>query len=174
MHAWAGLLLPHLRWLVLAHVVSAFALLVAHAPSMAIMMRLRRERDPGAMRALLDLSRAATAATWAAWGFLAATGALLAALEHAWGAPWAWGSALVLLLVSGAMSPLAAQPMNQLRFSLGLPYWGGRPHQEDGAQPPADIDAARAALARRAPWVMAIGLAGALALLWLMVLRPTF
>lgn len=171
MHGLAGDWVP-LRWVVLAHVLSAFAFLVLHAPSMAAMLRLRRERDPAAVRALLEMSRAASGWAWAAWAFLAGTGAALATLEHAWTRPWVWGSVVVLVLVSGLMSPLAAQAFNEARHAAGLPWFDGKGVRPAGTADPEALARALDVVRRRALGVALLGAAGLAVLTWLMVARP--
>ena len=169
MHPWLATWIPAL---VLLHVLSAFAFVLLHGPSVVAMMLLRRERELGRVQLLLGLSRDAAGWSWAAWGVLTLTGALLALAEHTWTRPWVWGSAVVLVLITGAMSPLAARAFNEARHAAGLPYFDGR-----GIQParPADPRALAAALdtirARSVP-VLLIGVVGLVALVWLMVAKP--
>lgn len=170
-HERVGDWLP-LRWLILAHVLAAFLFVLMHGPSIAAMLRLRTERDLAAVRALLDTSRAWSQSSWGAWSFLALTGLLLALVEHTWRLPWVWGSALLLILVTGAMSPLAAAAFNEARAAAGLPYFNGRRMQP--AAPP-DEPALRVALARiraRSGPVAIVGTAGLVLLVWLMVAKP--
>ena len=171
MHPYLG---DALRWLVLAHVVAAFFFVLFHGPSVYVMWRLRREREPVRVAALLDLSSASMGASWNAMGALAITGALLAATEDTWTLWWVWGSIVVLVVVSLSMSWLAARPFNHARSALGSRYFDGRRMQEetrvvDEAAFPAALRMIRA----RTPGALAIGAMGLLALVWLMVERPT-
>ena len=43
-------------WIVFLHVAGVFLFFMAHGTSMAVGFRLRQERDPARVRALLDLS----------------------------------------------------------------------------------------------------------------------
>src|SRR5688500_3700605 len=103
------------RPLALLHVLSAFAFVLLHGPTAFVAWRLRTERDPARVAALLDLSGSASAASWAALVALGLTGAALASAEHAWSLPWVWGSVVVLLAVSASMSLLGARPFNEAR-----------------------------------------------------------
>lgn len=171
MHAWLGWV--PLRALILLHVLSAFAFLLAHGPSIAVMLRLRKERDPRVVSALLDTSRQWSQASWGAWAFLALTGALLASVEHAWGKPWVWGSVVVLVLVTGLMSPLAANVMNHARAAAGLRYFDGR-RMHPGGEPldQAALDAALEKVRARTWPVMILGVVGTVVLVWLMTWKP--
>ena len=44
------------QWLIFIHIVGVFAFLVAHGSSVGVLFRLRSERDPGRINALLQLS----------------------------------------------------------------------------------------------------------------------
>lgn len=155
-----------LRWVVLLHVLSAFAFLALHAPSAAAMWRLRTERDPKAIAALLELSRATVTPMVGALLVLLVTGAILASVENAWRQPWAWGSALVVVALAAAMEFLATRPFNLARVALGLPATRGRVPAGEGLEP------ALARIRAAAPWMMASGLAGAALLVGLMAWRP--
>ena len=162
-----------LRWLVFFHVLSAIAFLVTHAPSTMAMLKLRRERDAAAVRALLVTSRTANIASLASLGTLVTTGALLATLENLWNEPWLWISILILVGISVSMSPMAARALNEVRYVLCLPYAGSDAPRPTGA--PLDEAALHVALervARLAPLVVTVGTLGTVALVWLMVYRP--
>lgn len=162
-----------LRWLVFAHVLSAVALFAVHAPSIAAMLMLRRPKHDEALRAILHMSQISTGATWAAWAALGITGALLASIEHAWRATWVWSSVIVLVLVTGSMSPLAARAFNELRGALGAAWFDGRRMQPaTGIVDAASRDAALDRIRRRVPVVLTIGTLGAVVLVWLMVYKP--
>lgn len=170
MHPWLAAALPAL---VLLHILCAFGFVLAHGPSAYAMWRLRVEREPPRAAALLDMSTAATAAGWATLALLGVTGALLASAEHTWGLAWVWGSAAVLVAVSLSMSLLAARPFNEARHALGLRWFDGKRQREAThvVDEPAFHDALRTIRAR-APAVLGIGVAGLVALVWLMVDRP--
>lgn len=170
MHAWLAATLPAL---VLLHVVAAFAFALVHGPSVFALWAMRGERDPARLGALLDLSRASSGATWIATSVLALTGALLAWAQHAWGEPWAWGSAVVLVTVSVSMSLLGAQPFNHARGALGLPWFDGkRTRAATGVIDAAALDQALAMVRARAAAVTFVGVAGLAVLVWLMVEQP--
>ena len=165
-------LLPWLRWLVFAHVLSAFVFLLVHGPSVAAMIRLRREREPAAVRALLEMSRGANGWMWASWALLALTGGLLASIENGWGRAWVWGSLVVLVVVSGLMSPLAARSFNEARSAAGLPWFDGKGVRPAGPLDEAALEKALATIRARTPLTFALGAIGVVALVWLMAYKP--
>lgn len=170
MHAYVG---PALPWLVLAHVLGAFFFVLVHGASVYAMWQLRREREPARAAALLDLSSAATSASWNAFGALALSGLAVALAEHTWREPWVWGSALLLVAIALSMSILAARPFNHARHALGLKWFDGRRTQpETRIVDAAAFEAALARIRARVPLVMAIGVVGLALLVWMMVARP--
>lgn len=170
MHSYVG---DWVRALVLAHVLSAFAFAVLHGPSVAILWRLRTERSLPRVQALLDMSRAWSTYSWVGWVALAVTGVALALAEHTWRAPWVWGSALVLVVVSLAMSPLAARPFNEARHAAGLPYFDGRGMTRAGPVDDKELEVALGVIRRRSALIAAVGVVGLAVLVWLMVSRPS-
>lgn len=165
-------LAPAIPALVLLHVLSAFLFVLAHGPSIFAMVALARERELAKVQALLAMSRSASGFSWGAWGFLALTGGLLAATEHTWSEPWVWGSIIVLVLVTGSMSPLAANAFNHAREAGGLPWFDGKGVRAPRSVDPATLQEALDRIRRRMPLVMAIGAIGLVALVALMMLRP--
>lgn len=169
MHAILGSAIPTL---VLLHVLSAFAFVLLHGPSVAAMLMLRRERELARVQTILTMSRQASELSWTGWGALAITGGLLAFAQHTWGQPWLWGSIVVLVLVTGSMSPLAANAFNHAREAAGLPWFDGRHRRPACAPEPAALTAALDRIRARTLPVMLIGVVGLAVLVWLMVARP--
>lgn len=158
--------------LALLHVLAAFAFVLLHGPSVAAMLQLRRERELAKVQALLTMSRSASQLSWIAWVALALTGALLAWTAHAWRAPWVWGSAVVLVATTLAMSPLAARAFNEARHAAGLPYFDGRREARPSPHDPVALARALDVIRARALPVTLVGVVGLAALVWLMVERP--
>lgn len=171
MHPYLG---DALRWIVLLHVLSAFGFALLHGPSVFAMFMLRSERELAKVQALLTLSRRSSELSWIAWSLLALSGLALAATEHTWRRPWVWGSIVVLVLVTGLMSPIAARAFNEARHAAGLPYFDGKGVRPAGVASRADLDAALARIRARVPAIAALGVGGLAILLWLMVSQPTF
>ena len=59
------------QWWVFIHIVGVLGFLLAHGVSVAVLFALRRERDPGRIRALLALSGQSANAFY--WSFLVAS-----------------------------------------------------------------------------------------------------
>jgi hypothetical protein len=161
-------------WVVLVHVSAVMLFFIAHGASAFVALRLRRERDPARVQALLDLSR---------WSLGPAAGiallvGLVAGIAAAfaggwWGHLWIWLSLATFLAVGGLMTPLAAMKLAAMRSALGIPI-----------QPPfgftkaADTPTANAAELQRVleawnPWpVTILGFGGFTVILALMLLKP--
>lgn len=170
MHPWLSAALP---WLVPLHVAAAFAFVLVHGPSVFALWELRTARDPARIAVLLDLSGRGNAASWVAYAALGVTGLLLAAIQHAWGLPWVWGSIALVVALTLAMSLLGARPFNHARAALGLRWFDGkRTREPTGIVDAAALEQAMTMLRARAPALMVVGVAGLAGLVLLMVARP--
>jgi hypothetical protein len=150
------------RWLIFFHVGAAFAFLLAHGASAAVIFRLRRERDPGRVRTLVELSGATTVPGYIALLVLLVAG-IWAGIDHGiWtsGRLWIWASVVVLIVIIAAMYALIARHMYPLREQLAK-------------DPPPGPDELDRALSNAQPiWGAWTGIAGLVILLWLMMFRP--
>ncbi len=151
------------EWVVFAHILGAMLFMLTHGASAAVVFRLRRERDPDAIRALLRLSHATTPAAYVMLLLLVGAG-LLAAMTGRWlsaGGWWLWVSIALLVAITVAMYAFLARPFYELRARLG----------DDTA--PVNPDELERALRAPGPMVgTGIGLVGTIVILWLMVLKP--
>lgn len=157
------------EWLRAIHVVSAFAFFVAHGASAAVALKLRDERDPQRLRALLDLSAYAMGpVTWVAALAMLATGIAMGFVASWWSYWWIWASVAIFVAVMGLMTPLGAFRLNALRTALGVQLDRKKPAPVPAA--PAELEAI---LGRYDPrpvtWLGGVGLA---AIVLLMVLKP--
>ena len=108
-------------WVVIGHVVFVILAFGAHGVSAFAMFRVKAEPDRARAAAVLDLSTVALAA--AGIGLLVAVvlGIVAAAMAGYFGRLWPWASIVVVVLIWLAMTPLAANPMSEVRRQLGLP-----------------------------------------------------
>lgn len=151
------------EWIVFGHILGALLFMLAHGASAAVVFRLRRERDPAAVRVLLRLSQATVPLMYASLLLLIGAG-LWAAMTGSWfssGNMWLWVSIVVLVVVLGAMYGFVTPAFGRLRQTVG-----------DGSTP-VDQEALDQALAQPGGMIAAgIGLLGIIVILWLMVLKP--
>ena len=158
-------------WIVVGHVVAVIIAFAAHGVSAFAMFRVRAERDPARLAAILDLSASSLAV--AGIGFLVAIvlGIIAAVNGGHFAKAWPWASIGVLVVVIGAMTPLAGIPMNRVRKALGLTVQGDKP--TDPPRAPASADELAAAIAAFRPELpAAIGVAGIALLSWMMRAKP--
>ena len=138
------------------HVAGAFAFVASHGTSAAVLFRLRAEREPPRIQALLDLSRSTRGLMYSSLVVLVGSGIVTGSRLQMWGSGWIWTSIGLLVFLF-----LAA-------VALALPYYRRvRRLLEDGSDDVVSM------LRSPLPIVIAIvETAGILAILWLMVFKP--
>jgi len=163
--------MPDLRLtLIFLHVSFILLFVLMHGASAVIAFRLRSERDPARVAALLDASRVTMNSALLIGGLLGfvLTGIWLGFIGGYWDKIWLWASIVILVVVIGGMTPMGAIKLNRVRAAYGLPT--GR-SQDPPAAP--DLEAASRELATWNPMPIAIlGGIGLLAVLYLMVVKP--
>lgn len=159
------------RLLVYAHVAGLLVFLFAHGASAFAMLRVRRERDPDRLAALLDLSKDAQAPLRVGMAVMGASGFWLAWKGGFLRAGWVWASVAVLVVASAAMGFLGTRYFEGLRQLVGLPNaFDKKEKREPRRASPAEIEARQA---RSGAWALAaLGAASILVLLWLMMFKP--
>jgi MFS family permease len=166
-------LTPFRPWLVLAHVLGAFAFLAIHGVSMGVWWRLRTERDRARITSYLELSASMIGPMSLAGLLLIVTG-ILAGIAGGWwfnGQWWLWLSIGLLVVIVGAMTPLVAIPLNEVRRAAGLPSAADR---KAGLVPDPVDDATLDRLLRNPKPRLgaAIGIIGIVLITWLMEFKP--
>jgi plastocyanin len=153
------------QWWVLIHLVGVFAFLVSHGVSMMITFRLQRERDPRHVASLLQLSSSTISVFYVSLGVLIVGGVVAAFLGNLWGYGWIWASAIILLVVSLAMYGMARPYYRRIRFVTSAILEGS---EAVSAEQYGSI------LGSGRPLTIAgIGLVGLVAILYLMLFKPT-
>jgi hypothetical protein len=162
-------------WIVFIHVAGVIVFLVAHGVSVGVVLRLRAERDPAAVRTLVDLSRGSMIAmsvgalTWLAAGIAAGFTGNGGAGWWTTGSYWIWVSLVLAIVIIGLMTPMGRIYLNRIRTAVGVDVKTG------GVDPGFQVDPAALEAAVRSgnPTLLAgIGVGGLLILLWLMVFKP--
>lgn len=165
-------LTPVQPWLVLGHVVSAFAFVAAHGVAMAVFFRFRTERDRAALAALIGLSSYSMGALYTTFVLLLLFGIVAGIVGDWWtsGRLWLWASVAILVVIVGAMYGLMTTHYIAIRRAIGI-----RPPQDapDRVLDELDDEALARLLTARRPVVgAAIGIVGLVVIIWLMVMRP--
>jgi hypothetical protein len=157
-------------WLKLLHVAAGFTFALAHGVSAFATLKLRGERDPARVIALLDVSKFSLPISDLAILVLLASGIASGFVGGYWGHLWIWVSIGVLVFLFIFMSLRGVRHHDEIRHALGT---AGFYDKKDAPIPEADPEAlARALDSPRALELAAVGGIGLLVLLWLMVLKP--
>ncbi len=161
-------------WLVVAHVTGMMLFFIAHGVSMFVGFRLRTERDPARVAALLDLSAMSLgipASIAVLVGFLA--GVAAGFVGGWWGQLWIWVALVLFVVVALVMTPMAASRLNAIRAAAGtLPAQNPFVRRPAAPPPPDPIALERALTAWNPVPVAALGLTTFVVILALMLLKP--
>jgi hypothetical protein len=158
-------------WIKLLHVAGAFAFVLAHGASAYAAIRIRSEREPSRVAALLDLSGSSIGLMYISLVLLLAGGIAAGFIGGFWGRAWIWVAIGVTVLVVVAMYPMGSQHYAKVRRAVGIKAY----NDPKDAPPPEPVAAAELAplLASNRPFQLAaIGGIGLLVILWLMVMKP--
>jgi hypothetical protein len=150
--------------LMLIHVLAPLVFVIAHGVSAVAMFQVRGQSDRAVLTATLNRSSKALIVAYIALLVLLVAGVILGFVGGWWGSLWIWVSLVLLVVVGGAMTPFAGIPMSGVRAALqvGKPKPGKPP-----AAPKSDEELAAARAALRPELVLVIGLAGLIAIMWL-------
>jgi hypothetical protein len=158
-------------WVVLLHVVGAFGFVFAHGASAFAAFRIRGERDPARVAALLDLSATSLGLMYVSLVLLLIGGITAGFMGNFWGSLWLWIAIGVLVLVIGAMYPMGSLHYANVRRAVGQKAYG----DAKDASPPEPLSGPEleALLSSSRPFALAaVGGIGLLVIIWLMVMKP--
>ena len=162
---------PFHGFIVFLHVVGVLLFVLAHGVSVAVLLKMRTERNPVALRSLLDLSRTSLGA--AGIGFvLWFVGGVVAGFSGNWwtsGKYWIWVSLGIAIVITGLMTPMGRFYFNRVRTALGVDPKTGQ------LDPTVQVDGTtlEAAISSGQPTFLAArGIIGLVVLLYLMVAKP--
>ena len=156
-------------WVVLIHVLAAFAFVLAHGASAFVAFRLRAEREPARIAALLDLSSSTLAIMYVALLVLLIAGIVAAIMGGFFARLWPWAAIVVLVAVLVLMYVSATTYYSGVRQALGQAKFGSK----EPPPPPVPVEELLAMLDSRRPEVIAlVGGVGLIVLVWLMILKP--
>ena len=157
--------------IVFLHVAGVLVFVMSHGTSVAVALKLRRERDPARIAALLDLSETSIYGVYVGLLVALATGIAAGFLGGWWGELWIWLSLALLIALIVAMYFLGSSYYGRVRHAVGIPHFTDR---KDAPSPePATPEALAVLLDSPRPFLLAaIGGGGLLILLWLMYYKP--
>jgi len=155
-------------WFVLLHLIGLVLFVACHGVSMFVAFRIRSQREPRAIAAAMEASSMAIGPMYLGMLLLIIGGVGAAAGANLWFEPWIIASAVVFVLVIGAMYGIATPYYIRVRQAVGAPVRG-----EPGGEPTASPEELAALLDTRRPEALLVtGGLGLVILLWLMVLKP--
>lgn len=161
-------------WVVFIHAASILLFFIAHGVSMAVGFRLKRERDPARVRMLLDLSSWSLGIAPSIAFIVGVVAGIAAGIMGGWfGQAWIWISLVLLVVISGAMTPLVAKRLNAIRTAAGTQAIIPFSRKPPAAPPDPDPRELDRLLTAWNPALSAImGFGGFLVILWLMFFKP--
>jgi plastocyanin len=152
------------RWWVYLHLLGVFGFLISHGVSVAVTFRLRKERDPSKVQALLGMSSASLTGFYPSMVLLIAGGVAAGYQGNWWGYGWIWWSIGLLALVTVAMYAMAKPHFSRIRFVTDAMVGGSK------AVSPEEYGEALSA--PRGLVIAGIGFAGLAVILFLMLFKP--
>jgi plastocyanin/uncharacterized membrane protein len=153
------------RWWVFLHIAGAFGFLMAHGVSAYVTLRLPKERDPARVSQLLELSASSVGFMWNSIGLLLIGGIAAGFTGHFWGQGWIWAAIVVLVVVMAAMYAMGTTWAKRLR-TISSAMVGG-------TEAVSRLQFEGILRSKRPYTIAAIGFVGLLAILWLMIFKPT-
>jgi hypothetical protein len=159
-------------WIVFLHVLSAFAFLLAHGASAAVMLKVRGEQERARLHALLDLSNAV--GLWMAYTLLAVlvTGIILGFMGEWWRMGWIWVSLVLLVALSVVMSFLGRMYLERVRHAIGVPTYDVTKKKLAPPPPAGPEELGRVLGSGQGVLLAVIGLGGLALIVWLMMFKP--
>lgn len=152
------------RWWIFLHVAGVLVFVMAHGVSIAVALRLRKERDRVRIAELLQFSGASVRWMYIALLWLVAAGVITAFAISAWGQWWLWASIGSLVLVIAEMSAVAGPYYRRVKEAVEV-----RP---SGVPRRSDEELDEILRSGTALLNTLVGFAALVAILWLMVFKP--
>ncbi len=149
-------------WKIL-HIIGVLGFVGAHGATVAAASRIRRERDPARIQALLGLSRSSRPVMYASLLLLVVSGIITGIQGGWWGQAWIWGSVGLLVVLIAAAFPLAVPHYLRVRRAMDATLSGEGP-------PPEELD--RLLRSSRPIWILVIETVGVVVIVYLMVVKP--
>jgi uncharacterized membrane protein len=151
-------------WIVFLHIVGVFGFLLSHGASVAVLFRLRKERDRQRIETLLELSGASMLGFYASIVVLLAAGIAAGFVGNWWRMSWIWLSLGLFLAISVAMYVMATRYFRRIRTAAAT-----RP---SGAPMASDEELDELLGSGRLPAIALVGYGGIVVILWLMIFKP--
>ena len=158
-------------WIVFVHVLAAFAFAVSHGVSMYAAFRMRADRRPEHVAAMLDISGTSLTLMYVSLLVLLVAGIAAGFIGNWWGRLWIWLALAILLAVAIYMYIAGTRFYIRVRHAVGKTA----PQDPKDKPPPTPLSPEELAVmleSRRPFELAAVGVAGFVAILYLMILKP--
>jgi hypothetical protein len=146
------------------HLAGVFGFLLAHGTSVAVALKLRKERDRGRIAALIGLSGETVSWFYVSLAVLLTGGIGGAFTGKMWGQRWIWSAWIVLGVSSAEMFAMARPYFRRVNDKLRI--------RASGVPQASDEEIEQILSGPRPIVLAAIGFVSLAILLWLMVYKP--
>lgn len=164
-------LTPFVEWIVFLHIAGAFMFVAGHGVSMVVAFQIRKERDRARLAALLDLSGKSLGIAGIGLLVLFLSGIVAGIVLGSFGQWWIWISLVLLIVISGLMTPVGSVYFNRIRAAIGQRTRNLKAADPDPV-PASDADLAALLVSRAPEMLLYLGAGGFLVILWLMRFKP--
>ncbi len=158
-------------WIVFLHLTGVFVFLLGHGASANVAFKLRGERNPDRIRALLDLSLTSFGGMYVGLLLLLITGIIAGFMGNHWIHGWIWASIVLLIALFVLMYLLGTSYYNKVRHAVGVPIYK-RSDQQPLGETKSEPEITALVNTSQPLIVMVVGVVGLLLLLWLMMFKP--
>ena len=148
------------RFWLFVHIAGLLGFVGAHGVSAAVGLRLRGERNPERIRAMLELSAATPVPMHASLALLLTGGLVNGFLGHSWRQAWIWIALCLIVAMAATLVGLAVRYYRRVRACL---------ERQDIAD--SELDRLLRSLVPVA--ILLVGGVGLLTILWLMIYKPS-
>lgn len=161
------------NWLVFLHVLGGIIFFYSHGASGLAALRLRTERNPERIKAMLEVyaTNFSFGLQYGSLLLLLGTGIITGFIAHWWNMGWIWVSLALLVAIIVSMYIIGTRYYSQVRKAIGMEYMeGGRPHSPMPPESPEEIEE----LLQKSPVMplFIIGFGGLFVILFLMMFKP--
>jgi plastocyanin len=153
------------RWWVFLHLAGAFGFLMAHGVSVYVTFRIRNEREPARVSQLLELSSSSIGFMWYSIGVLLLGGIAAGFTGGFWGQGWIWAAIVALVATTAGMYGVATGWATRLRTISAA--------MAEGTEAVTQEQFEGLLRSRRPFTIAAVGFAGLLVILYLMIFKPS-
>jgi hypothetical protein len=161
------------QWMIFLHIFGAIAFFYTHGAPGLVAFRLRSERDPQRIQAMIRIyaTDRVFGAQYGTLLLLLISGIVTGFMGHWWGMGWIWLSLVLLVAITGAMFSIGTSYYSRVRKAVGMEFMQkGKIQPAEDPTSPEELDK----LLNRSPAMLLlwIGMGGMALILWLMIFKP--